>query len=126
MNYLINFQYQSDYDDTSIDEQKTTTKTTTDLFQGYWMIEMEDSSKEKTTFICPYLKYTSEVMSMELKNLGTTRQRMKNKRLADVENFECYFYGLVIHKKTRKEHAALLEIVLKLLWNNGLCHSSSM
>ena len=41
--------------------------TTLDLFQGYWQIKMDETCKEKTTFICIFGTYQFEVMPFGLK-----------------------------------------------------------
>ena len=49
---------------------------TLDLFRGYWQIKIDDTCKEKTTFICKFGTYQFEVMPFGLKNSGATFQRM--------------------------------------------------
>ena len=49
---------------------------TLDLFRGYWQIKIDDTCKEKTTFICKFGTYQFEVIPFRLKNSGATFQRM--------------------------------------------------
>ena len=94
--------------------------TTIDLFQGYWQIKMDESCKEKTTFVCRYGTYQFEVMPFGLMNAGATFQRMMDQMLVNVSNVKCYIDDVVIHSPTKEDHIGHLEKVLSLLRNKGL------
>ena len=107
--------------DEIFDEIKgSTVFTTIDLFQGYWQIKMDESCKEKTTFVCRYGTYQFEVMPFGLMNAGATFQRMMDQMLVNVSNVKCYIDDVVIHSATKEEHVGHLEKVLKLLRDKGL------
>lgn len=98
---------------------------TIDLFQGYWLIKMEETYREKTNFICRYGTSQFEVMPMSLMNSGA----MMDNVLANASNAKCYIDDVIIHCATEEEHVVHLETVMKLLRKNILrlrlkkCHS---
>ena len=58
---------------------------TLDILQVYCQIKMDETSKEKMTFICKFGTYQFEVMLFGLKNSGATFQRM-------MDNIYIYIY----------------------------------
>ncbi len=94
--------------------------TTTDLFQGYCQIKMDETCKEKAAFICRYGNKQFEVMPFGLMNSQDTFQRMMDRILLNVDNVLCYFDDVVIFSKNTEEHEAHLENVFQILKDNGL------
>ena len=94
--------------------------TTLDLFQGYWQIKMDETCKEKTTFVCKFGTYQFEVMPFGLKNSGGTFQRMMDNILVNESNVKCYVDDVVIHSDTAESHVKHLENVFALLLKHGL------
>ena len=94
--------------------------TTLDLFQGHWQIKVDETCKEKTTFVCKFGTYQFEVMPFGLKNSGATFQKMMDNILVNVSNVKCYFDDVVIDSATAESHDKHLENVFVLLLKHGL------
>ena len=95
---------------------------TLDLFSGYWQIEIEESDKHKTAFICKYGQYEFNRMPFGLTNAPSTFQRLMNNILKPVlyESALVYLDNIIIFSKTIEEHIKHIETVFKLLARNGL------
>jgi len=91
--------------------------TTLDLASGYWQIEMDDSSKEKTAFIVDNNLYEWNRLSFGLTNAPGTFQRLMNYVLRSVIGKICLVYldDIIVFAKTREEHLANLERIFNLL-----------
>ena len=91
--------------------------TTLDLASGYWQIEMDDSSKEKTAFIVDNNLYEWNRLSFGLTNAPGTFQRLMNYVLRSVIGKICLVYldDIIVFSKTREEHLINLERILDLL-----------
>ena len=76
---------------------------------------MDETCKEKTTFICHFDNYHFEVMPFGFKNSGATFQRMMDSILVNVSNVKCYADDVIIHSATAESHAKHLENVFALL-----------
>ena len=72
---------------------------------------MDETCKEKTTFICKFGTYQFEVMLFALKNSGATFQRMMDNILVNVSNVKCYVDDVGIHSATAENHVKHLENV---------------
>ena len=59
-----------------------------DLVKGYYQIPMEESSKEKTAFVCPFGKYQLNRMPFGLSNVPATFQRVMDKMLSGATEFD--------------------------------------
>ena len=91
--------------------------TTLDLASGYWQIEMDESSKEKTAFIVDNNLYEWNRLSFGLTNAPGTFQRLMNYVLRSVIGKKCLVYldDIIVFAKTREEHLANLECIFNLL-----------
>ena len=91
--------------------------TTLDLASGYWQIEMDDSSKEKTAFIVDNNLYEWNRLSFGLTNAPGTFQRFMNYVLRSVIGKICLVYldDIIVFSKTKEEHLTNLGIILDLL-----------
>ena len=65
---------------------------------------MDETCKERTTFICKFGTYQFEVMPFGLKNSGATFQRMMDNILLNVSNVKCYVNDVFIHSATEESH----------------------
>jgi hypothetical protein len=90
---------------------------TLDLASGYWQIEMDDSSKEKTAFIVDNNLYEWNRLSFGLTNAMVTFQRLMNYVLRSVIGKICLVYldDIIVFSKTKEEHLTNLERIFDLL-----------
>ena len=95
---------------------------TLDLFSGYWQIEIEESDKHKTAFICEYGQYEFNRMPFGLTNAPGTFQRLMNKIMKPVlyESALVYLDDIIVFSKTIEDHIKHLETVFKILAEAGL------
>ena len=102
------------------DMRSSSVFTTIGLFQGYWQIKIDETCKQKATFICRYGTFQFEVMPFDLMNSQATFQRMMDRILLNVENVRCYVDDVVIFSTNTEEHAIHLENIFRILRNDGL------
>ena len=86
-------------------------------FSGYHQIPMAPVDEEKTAFITLHGLYCYKVMPFELKNVGTTYQRLMIKIIRPLvgRTVEVYIDDIVVKSKTREDHAHHLKEVFHLL-----------
>ena len=91
--------------------------TTLDLESGYWQIELDEASKEKTAFIVEDNLFQFKRMAMGLCNAPATFQRTMNFVLRDVLGKKALVYldDIIIYSKTWEDHLRDLREVFALL-----------
>ena len=96
--------------------------TTLDLASGYWQIELDDPSKEKTAFIVENNRYEFIRMPFGLCNAPATFQRVMNYILRDVSGVKALVYldDVIIYSDTFESHIEDIREVFTLIQNAGL------
>ena len=96
--------------------------TTLDLASGYWQVELDESSKEKTAFSTPGGHYEFNVMPFGLTNAPATFQRLMECVLAGLSPAQCLIYldDIIVYGTSFEDHLKHLEMVLTKLGEAGL------
>ncbi|KZR95795.1 Uncharacterized protein APZ42_010229, partial [Daphnia magna] len=96
--------------------------TTLDLASGYWQIELEESSKEKTAFIVENNLYEFVRMPFGLCNAPATFQRLMNHILKDVAGQKALVYldDVIIFSDSFESHLNDIREVFSLIKGAGL------
>ena len=104
-------------DDTLDALQEAKFVSTLDLRSGYWQVEMDKESKEKTAFITHKGHYEFNVMPYGLTNAPATFQRLMDIVLAGLKWQCCLVYidDVVIYSPTFEQHLVDLEKVFQAL-----------
>ena len=95
---------------------------TLDLAAGYWQIELDEESKEKTAFITGQGLFEFIRMPFGLCNAPATFQRLMNHVLRDLIGIRVLVYldDIIIFSNSLEEHLTHLREVLLRLRNAGL------
>ena len=92
-----------------------------DLAKGFYQIEVEPESVDKTAFITPFGKYAFKRMPFGLKNAPAIFQRAMEVVLKDCYAFSApYIDDIVVFSKDGVEHTQHLREVLRALKGHGL------
>lgn len=93
-----------------------------DLKSGYYQIEMTESDKAKTAFVCPLGFWEWNRMPQGITNAPSTFQRLMEKCMGDINLREVLVFldDIIVFSKTLEEHEARLTKVLSRLRENGL------
>ena len=93
-----------------------------DAFQGYHQIPLALEDQEKTVFVTPTGNYHYKVMPFDLKNAGSTYQRMVTKMFEPQlgKNIEVYIDNMVVKSKVVSEHVGDLGSIYKILREHKL------
>ena len=77
-----------------------------DAFQGYHQIPLALEDQEKTAFVTPTGNYHYKVMPFNLKNVGSTYQRMMTRMFEPQlgKSIEIYVDDMVVKSKVVSEH----------------------
>lgn len=109
-------------DDTLDALQEARFVTTLDLRSGYWQVEMDKQSIEKTAFVTHKGLYEFNVMPYGLMNAPATFQRLMDIVLAGLKWQSCLVYidDIVIYSPTFNQHLIDLKNVLQALRDANL------
>ena len=90
--------------------------TTLDLASGYWQVELNESSKEKTAFSTSAGHYEFTVMPFGLTNVPATFQRLMECVLAGLSPAQCLIYldDIIVYGTSFEDHLEHLENVSSL------------
>lgn len=96
--------------------------TTIDLTSGFWQIEIEPESREKTAFATPFGKFEYTRMAMGLTNGPPTFQACMQFVLGDLLYKNCIVYldDILVYSKSYEEHLDDVDQVLSRLESFGL------
>lgn len=95
--------------------------TTLDMKSGYWQVQLEDSSKEKTAFACHKGLFQFKVMPFGLSNAPAIFQELMNIVLQGCEDFAiAYLDDILIFSKNQQEHLEHIQIVFNRLKQHDL------
>ena len=91
-----------------------------DLACGYWQIEMDKASKEKSAFTCEAGLYEFNVMPFGLTNAPATFQRMMDEIITEAQVGQNYLDDVILGTVTFEEHLHDLRKLLDTLRKNHL------
>lgn len=93
-----------------------------DLKAGYYQIEMNESDKPKTAFVCPFGFWEFNRMPQGVTNAPSTFQRLMEKCMSDIHLKEVLVFldDLIVFSDTLEEHETRLIHVLNRLREYGL------
>ena len=88
-----------------------------DLAAGYWQVEVNETNKEKTAFICCMGLFEFNVMPFGLTNAPETFQRMMDEVIGELglKVVQNYIDNIIIGSETFKEHLETLERIFQQL-----------
>ena len=91
-------------------------------FQIYHQIPLALSDQEKIVFVTPTRNYHYKVMPFDLKNAGSTYQRMMTKMFKPQlgKNIEIYINDIVVKSKVKSEHVNDLGNIFRILRKHKL------
>ena len=92
-----------------------------DLAKGFYQVEVEPTSREKTAFICPFGKYEFTRMPFGLRNAPAIFQRCMEVVLRDCYSFSApYIDDIIVFSGSGAEHLGHLRLVLGELRRYGM------
>ena len=92
-----------------------------DLAKGFYQVEVEPLSQEKTAFVSPFGKFEFTRMPFGLKNAPAVFQRLMEVVLRDCYEFSApYIDDIVVFSKDGEEHVQHLRCVLEALRRFGM------
>jgi len=93
-----------------------------DAFQGYHQIPLVLGDQEKTIFVTPTRNYHYNVMPFDLKNVGSTYQKMITRMFEPQhgKNIEIYIDNMVVKSKLESEHINDLGNIFEILRRHKL------
>lgn len=97
-----------------------------DLKSGYYQVEMEETDKQKTAFVCPLGFWEFNRMPQGVTNAPSTFQRLMERCMGDLNRREVLVFidDLIVFSDTLEQHESRLIQVLNRLKEFGLKLSS--
>ena len=98
-----------------------------DAFQGYHQIPLALDDQEKIAFVTPTGNFHYKVMPFDLKNVGSTYQKMMTKMFEPQlgRSIEVYIDDMVVKSKMVSEHVGDLRNIFEILRIHKLCINTS-
>ena len=98
-----------------------------DAFQGYHQIPLALDVQEKTAFVTPTGNFHYKVMPFDLKNTGSTYQKMMTKMFEPQlgRSIKVYIDDMVVKSKMVSEHVGDLRNIFEILRIHKLCINTS-
>lgn len=95
---------------------------TLDLKSGYWQMEMEEDSIQKTAFVTSAGLYEFLRLPFGLKNSAASFQRLMDHVLRELKGKCCFVYidDVVVYSRNETEHLQHLSLVFKCFHEAGL------
>ncbi len=95
---------------------------TLDLKSGYWQMEMDPDSVQKTAFVTSAGLYEFQRLPFGLKNAAASFQRLMESGLRELKGKCCMIYidDVVIYSKSEQEHFQHIQQVFQCLSKAGL------
>lgn len=95
---------------------------TLDLQSGYWQVEVDEHSRDKTAFATPFGLYQFRRMPFGLTNAPATFQRLMEAALHGLSPLICLVYldDIIVFSSTFEEHLSRLRTVFTRLRQAGL------
>ena len=95
--------------------------TALDLKSGYWQVQLDEDSKEKTAFACHRGLFQFNVMPFGLSNAPAVFQELMNIVLQGCEDFAmAYLDDVLIFSKDPKDHLHHIQTIFDRLRQHGL------
>ena len=92
-----------------------------DLAKGFYQIEVDSESREKTAFVTPFGKYEFRRMPFGLKNAPAIFQRCMEVVLSECYEFAApYIDDIIVFSESGAEHGHHLRMVFEALRQHGL------
>ncbi|XP_049875309.1 uncharacterized protein K02A2.6-like [Pectinophora gossypiella] len=94
--------------------------TTLDASKAFFMLPLDDESKELTTFNTPFGRYHYNRLPFGLSSSPEVFHRIYSDVFKDIKGVETYIDDILIHSETEQEHKEILEKVLQRAQEAGI------
>lgn len=96
--------------------------TSLDLNSGYWQVQMDPASQDKTAFVCSMGLFHFKTMPFGLRNAPATFQRLMEIALGELRRTICFVYldDIIVFSSNKEQHFQDLQLVMDKLREAGL------